>query len=153
MELKNKLLEAFSEFLEKAVGSTQNLAPVSEVLTKAVDLEQRMALFIVLEPDTVDAHGDIYTGDEVEKACHSFNNFCNKAYLFHKFETEDAVILESYIAPTSFILDNGQSVSKGSWLQLWSFPDTDNGEEIWKNVKSGEFSGVSIGARAKVEYL
>lgn len=152
-EVKKGMIEGFAEFIEKYFGGSDKHTEPKEKITKAVDDEQRLALFVVLEPNVADAHGDIYDDFEVEKACHSFNSFCNKAYLYHKVETEDAIILESYISPSSFTLDNGQDILKGTWLQLWSFPETEIGEEIWKNVKSGEFSGVSIGARAKVQNI
>lgn len=139
--------------IEKYFGGSQVPVEPSVEVTKALDEEERMALFVVLEPDVVDLHGDTYTATEVEKACNNFNLYCNKANIFHKVETEEAKIIQSYIAPSSFTLDSGREILKGTWLQWWYFPPTETGETIWKGVKSGEINGVSIGARATTEEL
>ena len=151
MELKNKLLEAFSEFLEKAVGGTQReveLKPEVEVI-KALDEEERMALFVVLEPDTVDLHGDTYSEKEVEKACISYNQHCRKANLYHRVETEDFAIVQSYVSPSTFTDDQGREIKKGTWLAWTKFEN----EELWEEVKKGNFQGLSVGCRATVEEI
>lgn len=151
--MSNTFAEALAEVIDKFFGgSKQNKGPEVEV-TKALDDEQRMALFVVLEPDVVDLHGDTYSAEEVEKACNNFNTYCNKANLFHAVETEEAKIVQSFIAPAEFQLDTGATITKGTWLQWWYFPETESGDLIWKGVKSGEINGVSIGAKAMVEKL
>ena len=160
---KNKLIEAFSDFIEKWFGDKSVDQKMEEEgakslefsveIKKAVDEEQRMAMFVVLEPDAIDAHGDTYSAEEVEKACNNFNMFCNKANLFHRVETEDAKIIQSFISPATFTLDDGREIKKGTWLQWVYFPETEIGEQIWKAIKDGEITGLSIGARAKVENL
>jgi hypothetical protein len=123
-------------------------------MMKSVDSEQRRALFVVLEPNIIDLHGDTYSEEEVEKACISFNTHSMKANLFHKVETEKAKIEQSFITPASFTLDDGREIVKGTWLQWWSFPENDPiSEQLWSLVKSGEINGVSIGARARVENI
>lgn len=145
--------DLFIELLDKVVGGSKEApAPATEI-TKALNTEKRMALFVVLEPDTVDLHGDTYTAEEVEKACNNFNTHCGTANLFHQVETQEADIVQSYISPSTFTLDSGVVVQKGTWLQWWHFPETEVGEEIWKGVKSGDINGVSIGAMAMVEDL
>lgn len=151
MDIKEKMLKAFTDFLEKAVGET-----TVQNITKSVDNEQRLALFVVLEPQegdsTTDKHADTYTAVEVEKACHNFGQHCMKANLFHKVETEDAQIVENYISPVDFVLDE-QLIKKGTWLQNWYFPETEAGEQLWQAVKSGEINGVSVQCRATAELL
>lgn len=145
--------EKLYELLEKFFGGSKEEEPVTEV-TKAVDIEQRRALFVVLEPETVDLHGDIYSADEVEKACINFNTHCNKANLFHQVQIETAKIEQSFIAPSDFTLDDGRLIKKGTWLQWWYFPEENSeSEKLWKQVKSGDICGVSIGCRASVEEL
>lgn len=145
--------EALVEFIEKYFSGSSEEKEVVEV-SKALDEEERMALFVVLEPDVVDLHGDIYTAEEVEKACNNFNTFCNKANIFHAVETEAAKIVQSYISPATFTLDDGREITKGTWLQWYHFPEGDETSDLlWKAVKSGEISGVSIGAKATVEKL
>ena len=49
--------EKLYELLEKFFGGTKDESePVAEV-TKSIDIEERRALFVVLEPETVDLHG------------------------------------------------------------------------------------------------
>jgi hypothetical protein len=158
-DIKSDLLKAFTELLDKAIGDpnkeVEALAVVPEI-TKAVEVEQRKALFIVLEPcglDNPDLHGDIYTAEEVEKAADNFNRFCGKASIQHLVQTEKAEILESYITPVSFVLDTGKVIQKGTWLQNWYFPETEDGEMLWKDVKESKFTGLSIGAKATTEEL
>jgi hypothetical protein len=159
VELKNKLLEAFSEFLEKAVGGTQREVELTNEVevVKSLDEEERMALFVVLEPQgesyTSDLHGDTYTAKEIEKACNDFSRHCNKANLFHKIETENAQVVQNFITPVDFVLEDARIIKAGTWLQWWYFPETQRGEEIWKMVKTGEINGVSVGCRAVVENL
>ncbi len=139
-------------------GSSQELPEASKVeVTKAVDDEKRMALFVVLEPqsgdETNDLHGDTYTVEEIEKACNNFNTHCNTANIFHQVQTEEATIVQSFITPAEFTTDDGRLIQKGSWLQWFHFPETEVGEFLWQGVKSGEINGVSINAMANVEEL
>ncbi len=150
---KTKLVEAFSEFLEKHFQGSSKEHELEVEVTKAVDEEQRMAMFVVLEPDTFDLHNDIYSAEEVWKACNNFNLHCNKANLFHRVETEDMKFAQSFVSPSEFQLDDGRTVKKGSWLAWTYFPETDNGEVLWKAVKDGKANGLSIQARAFVEEL
>ncbi|MBN42005.1 MAG: hypothetical protein CL573_00715 [Alphaproteobacteria bacterium] len=148
-----KFVDELAAMIEKHFGGSQADKEPEVEVTKALDEEERMALFVVLEPDVVDLHGDTYSASEVEKACNNFNMYCNKANIFHKIETEEAKIIQSFIAPSDFTLDTGRVITKGTWLQWWYFPTTDTGEKLWKGVKTGDINGVSIGAKAMVESL
>jgi hypothetical protein len=153
-----KFVDALAELIEKHFGGSQEptVETVVEV-TKAVDSEKRMALFVVLEPqdgdETTDLHGDTYTAEEIEKACNNFNTHCRTANIFHQVQTQDVDIVQSFITPAGFTLDNGVEVKKGSWLQWMYFPETEIGEALWQGVKSGEINGVSINAMATTEDL
>ena len=115
---------------------------------KQAQEELKQATFLVLSPDEVDLHGDIYDATEVRKACHNFNTHCRKANLLHLFDTESFSIVESYIAPVE--MQMGETIIKaGSWLSVLQFND----DEIWEGVKSGDYSGVSIGGVAQAESL
>lgn len=171
MDSNEKLLDRFAEFLQKNFSgsskeeeSKQDFDLPSEdqanshAVIKAVSGdEQRKALFVVLEPQegvtTTDLHGDTYSEEDVEKACDNFNLHCRKANIFHKVMTEKALITQSFITPTEFTI--GDSViKKGTWLQWWHFPEGDDTSNmLWKAVKDGEITGVSIGARAETEKL
>lgn len=151
-----KLLEAITTLLHKCFGDSDRESPrhaegdidVDITISKALDEELRQATFLVLAPEEVDLHGDIYSEEEVRKGCHNFQTHCRKANLFHMVETEEASIVENYIAPADFYLGE-QFVKKGSWLQVWQFDDDD----LWGLVKDGEITGVSIGCTANYEVL
>jgi hypothetical protein len=154
---ERKFMEGLTALLSKCFGSDADDAPRHEEtdkikegisVSKSVDEELKQATFLVLSPDEVDLHGDIYDADEVRKACHNFQTHCRKANLFHEVQTNLAFIAESYIAPADFYLEE-TFVRKGSWLQVWQIQD----DELWSGIKSGEINGVSIGCTATYEEL
>ena len=149
MTTKETLLEAFSSFLDNFRGSQEVTEPTVEV-AKAFDEELQEALFVALAPDEVDLHGDTYSADEVAKACESYNRSCMKTNMAHLFMTDDttAYVLESYIAPVNMLLGETE-VTKGTWLQKWKIPD----QEVWKGVKEGYWTGISIQCTATTESL
>lgn len=102
--------------------------------------EKKLIYGIVLEPDTVDAHGDIISKEEIEKSCHFYMLNSQTIGLQHE-EVAPARVVESYIAPVEFQLGKGQ-VKKGSWVLAVKVLDDDK----WKKVKQGKFTGFSIGA-------
>lgn len=157
--LARKLFEALSEFFtQEAIDDlAEDATEIMEngtlpeqsgsMIAKSLNEELRQGTFVVLEPEVADLHLDIYSTDEVRKACHNFNEFCEKAYLDHSFETEQAKFVESYIAPTDMNIE-GVNVVKGTWLAVVQFD-----EELWQVVKSDKKVGLSIGAYARLEEL
>ncbi|AIW01757.1 hypothetical protein [Pseudomonas phage PH826] len=132
----------------------ENQPTPKEDVVKSVDKAERRALFVVLAPDEVDLHGDIYSAVEVEKACIQFNRHCMKANLFHAVETEAAQIEQSFINLADFDTDDGRTITKGTWCTWMHFPEGDAlADDLWAGVLDGSFNGVSIGARATVEDL
>lgn len=117
-------------------------------VAKATNEELKQATYIVLVPDTVDAHGDIISEEEVRKACYNFNKFSMQANLFHLVETSTFEFAESYIAPTDFQLGD-RFVKKGTWLATVQCLD----DGLWQLIKDGEITGLSIGALASVEEI
>ena len=66
----------------------------------------------------------------------------------HLFDTKAFSVAESYIAPVG--MQMGDTIIKaGSWLSVLQFTD----EDIWVEVKTGNYTGVSIGAKADAEDL
>lgn len=115
---------------------------------KQAQEELKQATFLVLSPDEVDLHGDIYDAVEVRKACHNFNIHCRKANLLHLFDTDSFSIVESYISPVD--MQMGETIIKaGSWLAVLQFND----DSIWEGVKNGDYTGVSISGIAAAEIL
>lgn len=115
---------------------SENKIPIA----KAQNEELRQGLYVVLEPDVVDAHGDTISADEIRKSCHNFNKSLAKANLFHLVNTDSFSVVESFVAPVAMEL-NGQILKAGTWLVNLQFS-----EALWEDVKADKFSGVSIGA-------
>lgn len=140
------------EDIKKAL--TDVLAPLfkKEVarIEKSTNEVERKALFVVLAPDEVDAHGDTYSAKEIEKGMHNFNKHCMKANLFHMVETQEAEIVQSYTTPVDMYIGD-KFIKKGAWLQEFYFPETEVGEKLWKAVLAGEVNSVSVGCHANVE--
>lgn len=125
-------------------SNKQKMLPV----VKAANEELQQVLFVAMLPDSTDLHGDKTSSEEVMKACHNFNSFSMKANLFHLVETDTFSIVESYIAPTEFVL--GEKVVKaGTWLVNLQVHDS----TVWSLIKSGHINGVSIGALASVQTI
>lgn len=103
------------------------------------DNEKQLVVGVVLEPDSEDAQGDIIKADTIEKAAHDYLVKSRTIYNSHSSLAKCEVV-ESYIAPSDFYL-NGQTVKKGSWVMACHISDP----QMWKGVKSGDYTGFSIG--------
>lgn len=147
---KDKLTEMIMSVIEKCIGDSQqdNHKEAEVAVVKSVDQMEKRAMFVVLEPQdddgtTADLHGDWYDAESIRDAAVSFNMQCRKAGLEHQglLSNDDVVIEESYIAPCDFTVEEtGQFIKKGTWLQVWKF----NNDDLWNDVLSGHFTGVSI---------
>lgn len=139
----NKVEELIAQMTE-LIKST--FTPKQQI-TKSVDVEERRALFVAMEPEVEDAHGDITSAEEIEKACNNFNKHCMKANLFHRVETDAVDIQQSFITPTDILFENGREIKKGSWCMWTHFPEGNpTSDALWDMVKDGTVNGVSIGA-------
>ena len=134
--------------------------PIVQVGKKDAPDEQ-YALGIVLVPETVDAQKDIYSSPEIRKAAHGWMEFHRNRGLMHKEIVNDRiVVLESYTAlvdmevPISIIKAKGKGkgdkvptklIKAGTWLMGYGIRDAD----LWKDVKSGKLTGLSIGGTAE----
>ncbi|MNF71428.1 hypothetical protein D3C84_533780 [compost metagenome] len=146
---KKEFVEGLSALIEKFFGGSEKEQEIVQEVTKALDEEEKMALFVVLEPEIEDLHGDIYSEKEIEKACISYNQHCRKANLYHRVETEDFSIVQSFVTPVGFTDDMGREIKKGTWL-AWTKFDND---DLWQEVKKGNFQGLSVGCIASIEEL
>lgn len=139
---KSELKSLISEVLDEK--ATLSEKPV----LKSIDTDKKLFTAVVLRPDVVDAHGDIYDSEAVEKACHNYNEFCRQGNIQHLIQTSLVVPVESWIAKTSHTLGDGE-VIEGDWLMTVR---VDN-DELWEMCKKGEFTGFSIGCKSLVENL
>lgn len=112
------------------------------IIAKAEEL--RYVLGVVLEPETVDSQNDIYSEDEVRKAAWGYMEKFQRMGLQHS-EAADGliVIVESWRTPYEMTIGE-QTVKKGTWLLGAIVKD----DELWSGVKSGAFTGWSIGGNA-----
>ena len=149
MELKNKLLEAFSEFLEKAVGST-----TQEQKSETLD-EEMVSYEVIYEPFTKDAHGEWMSDKTIEKAMENFNKNLEKGVvqpnLFHLKDTEAFTIESTWIQKELDVkvIQTDEIIKAGTWVAKIRYNDAD----LWQLKKSGVVGGVSIGATGVINQI
>lgn len=93
--------------------------------------EKQIITVIVLEPDTIDLQGDKISAEEIEKASIFF--------MIKSMKLENVHIVENYIAPVDFDLNNNQ-IKKGTWIMSIKILDSN----LWKLIKNDYFSEFSI---------
>lgn len=123
-------------------------AEAKKATMKAADEVLKQALYVVLVPDEVDAHGDTYSVDTVRKAKESFNKSNPSSNLFHLVNTDAFSVIESYTLPADAIIAD-ELIKEGTWLMKLQFND----DNLFADVLAGKYSGVSIGAMAEVKNL
>ncbi|MBU8900640.1 DNA adenine methylase [Corallococcus sp. M34] len=107
--------------------------------------DERYVLGVVLEPEAVDAQGDIYSAAEIRQAAHRFMQDFGGLGLMHQMRVNGHVkVLESYLTPVDFALGEVQ-VRKGTWLIAVRVLS----DELWGRVKDGQLTGFSIGGTAR----
>jgi DNA adenine methylase len=107
--------------------------------------DERFVLGIVLEPEVVDAQGDIYSAEEIRAAAHRFMEDFGGLGLMHRLRVNGQVkVLESFLAPTDFVVGD-LAVRKGTWLLAVRVLS----DELWERVKTGDLTGFSIGGSAR----
>lgn len=127
--------------------------PIIDVNKAAEDApkESRLVTGIVLKPEETDAHKDIYSADVIREAAHDFllnyNASTGIGYM-HRGVRSSLQLVESWLAPVDLTI-GGRKIKKGTWLMTVYVPD----EEVWKEIKAGKITGLSIGGTAKVRKL
>lgn len=95
---------------------------------------------IVYAPDTEDSHGDFTSKAEIERAAHEF---LPRAIL-NRGHTDDLLegveVVENYIAPIDFVMNNGEMVKEGSWVITSKVTN----EELRGQILRGEITGYSL---------
>ncbi len=126
--------------------TTEGAFAKSIPLLKGADpADERFVFGVVLEPETVDAQGDVYSADEVRKAAHRFMEEYRGLGLQHQLRVNDQVkILESFIAPVDFGVGD-VAVKKGTWLLAVRVLS----DALWARVAEGSLTGFSIGGSAR----
>ena len=117
------------------------------LITKAAAAmpERQLVYGIVLEPDTTDSQGDVYSAAEIELACHRYlEDFQNVGHMHESLINGSAAVVESYIAPVDFTMGD-QTVKAGTWMICVHVLNDD----LWSQVKEGKLTGFSIGGWAQ----
>lgn len=134
---------------EKEVAGTSKNIYVPLV---KMNMDEQTVTGVVLQPEVVDAQGDIIGVDVIRNAAHNFLAKYNKATqlgLQHKhFGKYKFELYESWIAPQDVVL-NSTLVKAGSWIMTVKV----HSAKIWKMVKNGDLKGFSIGGKAKVQKI
>lgn len=145
---EEQILKSYSgKVLESDLNTEDVMRPkaFNIEVQKALNEELMQVTYVAMQEGT-DLHGDYTSLDEVRKAKESFNKSMQRANLFHLVMTDSFSVIESYLAPADMTL-NEHFVAKGTWLMTLQVHD----DTLWQMIKSGEISGISIGAVAKVE--
>jgi len=116
---------------------------VSKLVIAEKAKDERFVYGIVLEPETVDSQGDIYSEESVRVAAHKFMAEFQNIGIQHSELAKQVDILESFLAPTSFS-EGGKDVKKGTWLLAVRVKSA----TLWADIKAGKFTGFSIGGTA-----
>lgn len=102
--------------------------------------EKQLVTGVVYEPNIEDAHGDIMTAEEIERAAY---NFLEKYRYIDKNHDELAgkgTVVESWISKNNTVVGK-QNIKKGTWLMTVRVDDS----ETWKEIKEGKITGFSMG--------
>ncbi len=100
---------------------------------------------VVLEPNLPDAHGDVFTPVEIEKAAHAFMRDYSMAKAEHAADVQHsgrdagADLIENFIAPVDMVL-GGEPVTRSSWVQAWQIDDP----LLKQEVDEGKITGLSL---------
>lgn len=121
---------------------------LEHVAISKADVDHQVVYGVVLEPESVDAEGDIVSAEEIEQAAHGFLKTSREIKFRHKDTLYSASVVESFIAPADMLFEGGpngdQLVIKGSWVLGVYISDP----EIWAMVKTKELNAFSVGGRA-----
>lgn len=137
-------IERKAKSIQKALATLDHLAAQTyQCPILKADEDARMVYGVVLEPHTVDLQGDVLALDTIETAAHKYLVRSRTVGDSHSRQA-GAEVVESYLAPADLEL-GGQTVSMGSWVMGVHVTDGD----LWEAVKSGEYTGFSIGGNGE----
>jgi hypothetical protein len=115
------------------------------------DAEEQKVTGVVLQPDIVDAHGDVISEAVIAKAAHTFLDSFNDGTKLgeqHSSFRKQFRLCESYTMPVDVVIAN-KIIKKGTWMMVAKVLDS----KTWQKVKNGKLTGFSIGGKAKVKQL
>jgi len=134
---------------EPVVKSASGAGRVEKRVRLLKSAEERYVLGVVLEPtlelNKPDSQGDVYSAEDVRQAAFNFMQKHQTMGIQHEEAAGGKIrILESWIQRDNTTID-GQEIAAGTWLMGVRIVD----DELWAAVKSGAFTGFSIGGVAQ----
>ena len=138
-------------------GPAEKASRLVEVYKSA--REERTVFGVVMEPEAVDAHGEIISAEEIRNAAYGYMEFYQQKGFQHgrnpKYPAlpEGLRLLESWIVDPEFFpqgfMVGSRHIKPGTWLMKMRV-DHDG---LWEDIKNGLVTGFSIGgfARSLVE--
>lgn len=113
-------------------------------IRKSNDMENRISVEIVAEPESPDAHGQWYSKETIEKGFLSADKAWREGRLcmnlFHAYDDTDNThieLIKHYIVPFDCTV-NGESVKEGSWVSEVKW----HNEDLWKQRITPDEDGV-----------
>ncbi|MED3648632.1 XkdF-like putative serine protease domain-containing protein [Halalkalibacterium halodurans] len=106
--------------------------------------EKRIVYGPVLVPDEPDTDNDVVTAEKIEEVAHKFVEEYGNIDLMHTLNNVGKLV-ESYILPMDWQIDDQLLIPKGSWMMGVRVMD----EDTWQAVKDGNLGGFSIMGIAK----
>ena len=134
--LSEKDVDEVVDEVEKGVGFT----------VRKVDDDEHIVGGVIYEPMVEDADGDFATAEDIRKAAYGYMAASQQIKLMHKGLPIRANVIESFIAPVDFKVED-QIIKEGSWWVSVHVSD----DNAWAAIKSGEITGFSMGGIARTE--
>lgn len=131
-EFYEALLACVKQFGDENTSDTDNNSQLE--IKKAHDLDQRISVEIVAEPESPDAHGHWYSPETVQKGYESADKAWREGRLnmnlFHAYDDTDknnVELIKHYTVPFDCEV-NGQFVKEGTWIAEVKWHNVD----LWK---------------------
>jgi hypothetical protein len=133
--------------MQKSVGDEEfveirkdiDFLPISKVQE-----ELREVTGEVLIPEETDLQKEIYSEDTIRKSMIDFMKDYQTLGEMHKSDARKSFIIENYQAPINFEF-NGRHIKKGTWMLTTKILD----DGLWDDIRTGKYTGYSIGGLAR----
>lgn len=132
-------------FVYKSAGTLAGEEVKASLSHLCKSLDHHMVYGVVYSPDEIDTQGEYSTAAEIEKAAHGFLADLSQRNVDveHSFRPEGAYVAESWLLKGA----DGRfpGAPEGSWAVGVKIDD----EALWKSVKDGAVSGLSMAGVAE----
>lgn len=130
----------------EADTQTEAVKKVDHIEIAKTDDERQIVYGVAMEPDVYDTDTNWTSVAEIENAAHYFMQNFQQIGAEHTEVIGKAYPVESFLAPCDMVIGD-KDVKTGSWVMGIKIEDA----EEWSLVKSGDYTGFSIGAFADID--